>query len=210
MKKNIRNKNKIKKVNNKYKKVLEEINTQNKDIQQVKESLTAEDNKLRDKISELAEIQKDSRIDPDLISQIRESLQKIKSQEIELMKVIQDKNKLMMEIGEREAEYKQEMQLLKNKILELQNYLRSKENEIKDVKLKFEKEKEYFIRRELAIKRMELEKDFEEKYTFCVKEIRDEYVKKEQSLIKNNEDTIKTYEQKLREKGRCFDKYYAG
>jgi len=151
-----------------------DVKYERKHLSALKKELAEKDQELNSRLQKLHEFQmkmmgelKDNKAvvsDLNTYKDLKETLKSIKNQEADMAKAMVEKNRLMLEYGNKEKNYIEQMQELKNKIAELSAVIRNKENEAKEIVRKFEKEKDYHIRRELDIKKLELERDLEEKY----------------------------------------------
>ena len=187
-----------------------DVKYERKHLAALKKELAEKEQELNSRLQKLHEFQmkmmgelKDNKAvvsDLNTYKDLKETLKSIKNQEADMAKAMVEKNRLMLEYGNKEKNYIEQMQELKNKIAELSAVIRNKENEAKEIVRKFEKEKDYHIRRELDIKKLELERDLEEKYNQKTELCRKDFDGRMQRLVKDHEELVKRYEMTLKEK----------
>ncbi|OGF49197.1 MAG: hypothetical protein A2231_09790 [Candidatus Firestonebacteria bacterium RIFOXYA2_FULL_40_8] len=132
--------------------------------------------------------------------ELKETLKNIKGQEAEMARAMSEKSRLMLDYGNKEKGYIEQIRELKNRIAELTAMSRSKDNEAREIVRKFDKEKDYHIRRELDVRKLELERDLEAKHSQKTETAKREFDARIQRLMKDQEEIIKRYEETLKEK----------
>src|SRR3989339_395132 len=194
----------------KYEKSAMDVKYERKQLAAVKKELAEKDQELNSRLQKLHEFQmkmmeelKDNKAvvsDINTYKDLKETLKNIKNQEAEMAKAMTEKSRLMLDFGNKEKNYIEQLHELKNKIAELSAGIRNKDNETREIVRKFDKEKDYHIRRELSIRKLELERDLEGKYNEKSEEYRKGYETKIQRMVKDHEELIKRYESTLKEK----------
>src|SRR3989339_832148 len=168
----------------KYEKSAMDVKYERKQLAAVKKELAEKDQELNSRLQKLHEFQmkmmeelKDNKAvvsDINTYKDLKETLKNIKNQEAEMAKAMTEKSRLMLDFGNKEKNYIEQLHELKNKIAELSAGIRNKDNETREIVRKFDKEKS--------------------------EEYRKGYETKIQRMVKDHEELIKRYESTLKEK----------